>query len=235
MTKLRVPESQIGIVDKRVEEYVASLTPKSDPVLLDLEKDAERRSIPIIGPLMARIITMILKSTKHERALEIGTATGYSGIWIARSLQGDKRKLTTIEHDPQRRKEAQANFKKAGVDKYVEIMAGDARSVVPEIAKKNPGFFDLVFLDVGDKTLYVDLLNDCIHALRVGGFLIADNTLWGWSVATPKGENPETTTIPIRKFHKLVFSDKRLDAAIIPLRTADSLPYGFTVAYKKKE
>ncbi len=225
------PEYQIGIVDERVEKYVASLVPKSDPVLLDLEKDAERRSVPIIGPLVGRVISMILKSAKPERALEVGTATGYSGIWIARSLQGDQKKLTTIELDPQRRKEAQANFKKAGVDKYVEIMAGDARSLVPEIAKKNPGFFDLVFLDVGDKTLYVDLLNYCIDALRVGGFLIADNTLFGAATA-PKDETPRTVTI--RKFNEIVFSEKRLDAAIIPLRTADSPPYGFTVACKKK-
>jgi len=68
----------------------------------------------------------------------------------------------------------------------VEIMAGDARSLVPEIAKKNPGGFDLVFLDFGDKSAYVDLLNCCIDALRVGGFLIADNTISGGTVASPE-------------------------------------------------
>lgn len=210
---------------------MASLDP-SDPVLLDLEKDAERRSLSIIGPMVGRVISMILKSAKPERALEVGTGTGYSGIWIARSLQGDQKKLTTIELDQLRRKEAQANFKKAGVDKYVETISGDARSLVPEIAKKNPGFFDLVFLDVGDKSVYVDLLNCCIDALRVGGFLIADNTVFGGSVAFPDDKSPNVTAI--RKFNELVFSEKRLDAAIIPLRTKDSPPYGFTVAYKNE-
>ncbi len=111
MTNLDDPEYQIGIVDKRVEKYLASLVTESDPVLLELEKDAEKRSVPIIGPLSGRIISLILKAAKAERALEVGTATGYSGIWIARSLRGDHRKLTTIELDPQRLKEAQANFK----------------------------------------------------------------------------------------------------------------------------
>lgn len=158
--------------------------------------------------MVGRIISVILKSVKPERALEVGTGTGYSGIWIARSLQGDQKKLTTIELDPERRKEAQANFNKAGVDKYVEILAGDARSLVPEIVKNNLGCFDLVFLDIGDKSVYVDLLNPCINALRVGGFLIADNTLFGGAVASPQDKTPNATAV--RKFNELVFSRKGL-------------------------
>lgn len=230
------PEYETGIIDERVEKYVTSLAP-SDPVLLDLEKDAENRSLSTIGPMVGRIISMILKSAKPARALEVGTGTGYSGIWIARALQGDRRELTTIELDPERRKEAQTNFQKAGVDKYVEILAGDARSLVPEIVRNDPGCFDLVFLDFGDKSVYVDLLNYCIDALRVGGFLIADNTLFGGAVASPQDKTPNATAV--RKFNELVFSEKRLDAALIPLRCSD-IPgwrgmYGFTVAYKKKE
>ncbi len=218
--------------EERIEEYLESLAPKSDFVLLDLEKDTRRRSLSTIGPLVGRIISIILKTTKSERALEIGTGTGYSGIWIARSLQGDNKKLTTIELDPQRCKEAQANFKKAGVDSYVEMMAGDARSFVPEIAKKGIGTFDLVFLDVGDKTLYVDMYSHCVRLVRVGGFLIADNTLW--AVAVPNNKDPKTTAI--RKFNRFVFSDKRLDAAIIPFPDSSwKYPYGFTVAFKKRE
>ncbi len=221
----RDPDYQIGIINEKVDSYLASLASKSDPVLFEIEKDAEKRSVPIIGPLVGRMISMILKSAKPERALEVGTATGYSGIWIARSLQGDKKKLTTIELDPKMRESASNNFRKAGVDKYAEIISGDARRVVPEIVAKNKGLFEVVFLDVGDKTLYVDLLDSCVDALRVGGLLFADNTLWGGAVALSKDKTPETVTI--RKFNELVYSDKRLDAAIIPLRD------GVTVAYKK--
>jgi caffeoyl-CoA O-methyltransferase len=224
---LRVPEYQIGIVYEKVEKYLSSLPPKSDPVLFEIEKDAERRSVPIIGPLVGRLISIILTSADAEKVLEIGTATGYSGIWVTRSLRGERRKLTTIEIDPKMRENAQRNFEKAGVANYIEIVAGNARTVVPEIVGRNQGGFDAVFLDVGDKTLYVDLLDSCISALRVGGLLIADNTLWGGSVAVAKDKSPETTTI--RKFNQLVFSDKRLAAAIIPLRD------GFTLAYKKNQ
>jgi caffeoyl-CoA O-methyltransferase len=224
---LRVPEYQIGIVDERVERYLASLAPKTDDVLQELERDAEKRSVPIVGPLVGRVISLILKSAHAEKALEVGTAIGYSGIWIARSLHGEKKKLTTIEFDPQMRKDAEANFKKAEISKYVEILPGNARAIVPELARKNRGAFDAVFLDVGDKKLYVDLLDSCILALRVGGFLFADNTLWGGAVAISKDNSPETVTI--RRFNELVYSDKRFEAAIIPLRD------GFTVAFKKNQ
>jgi predicted O-methyltransferase YrrM len=223
----REPDYQIGIVNEKVEIYLESLAPKSDPILLEIEKDAEKRSVPIVGALCAKVISMILKSAKPEKALEVGTAIGYSGIWIARSLQGDAKKLTTIELDPKMREKAANNFKKAGVEQFVEIVPGDARKIVPELVSKNEGTFDVVFLDVGDKTLYVDLLDSCVDALRLGGFLIADNTLWGGAVAVSNDKSPETVTI--RKFNELVYADKRLDAAIIPLRD------GLTVAYKKNQ
>jgi caffeoyl-CoA O-methyltransferase len=223
----REQEYQIGIVNESVEKYLASIAPKSDPVLLEIEKDAEKRSVPIIGPLVGRAVSLILKAAKPQRALEIGTATGYSGIWIARSLTGNHRKLTTIELDPKMRETAEDNFRKASVDKFVDIIPGDARHIVPDLVMKNRGAFDLVFLDVGDKTLYVDLLGSCIMGLKAGGLLIADNTLWGGAVASPKDKTAETVTI--RKFNALVYSDQRLDAAIIPLRD------GVTVAYKKNQ
>jgi caffeoyl-CoA O-methyltransferase len=218
---------QIGILNEKVDSYLSSLMHSSDPVLLELEKDASKRHVPIIGPQIARAITILLKSIKPERALEIGTATGYSGICIAKTLQGKRKKLTTIEADSNRVKDARRSFQKAGVSDYVEILEGDAREIVPYIANKNKGKFDVVFLDVGDKTLYVDLFKYCVSALRIGGFLMADNTLWGGAVAVKKDTSLETTTM--RKFNQLVFTNKRLDGVIIPLRD------GLTAALKKEE
>ncbi len=219
-------KQEIGILNKRVEEYLHSLLPKRDPVLSSLERDAAKRGVPIIGPLVGNVISMFLRSAKAETALEIGTATGYSGIWISRALQGKDRELVTIEMDPARRKAAEKSFKEAGLAGVVKILSGDAKIIVPRIAIEGRSF-DVVFLDVGDKTLYVELLDACLKILREGGYLIADNTLWGGEVANPNDRSNETLTI--RKFNELVFSDEQLDAAIIPLRD------GFTVARKKKQ
>ncbi len=218
-------ENEIGIVNSTVENYLFSLVTKRDKVLFDLEEDARKNSVPIIGPLVGTVISQIVRASGAKRALEIGAATGYSGIWIARSLSGKQKKLTTIEYDEKRVELATLSFKRAGILNFVEMLQGDAREIVPELARRHKESYDIVFLDVGDKTLYTDLFKPCVSALREGGFLIADNTLWGGQVAVPSDNGPETTTI--RKFNSMVFSDKRLEASIIPLRD------GFTVAYKK--
>jgi len=220
-------EHEIRIVNPIVEKYLSSLLPERDAVLARLESDAQKRGVPIIGPLVGNVISMIVHSSGATKALEVGTATGYSGIWIARALSGPRRKLTTIEMDEERIAEASRSFKEAGLEKSVEIMRGDARKVVPQIVERNPGGFDIVFLDVGDKTLYVDLLEPCLEGLREGGFLLADNTLWGGEVANPKNSLPETQVI--RQFNELLVQDKRLQASIIPIRD------GFSIALKKKQ
>jgi predicted O-methyltransferase YrrM len=217
-------QHEIGIVNEQVNEYLFSLLPKRDRVLSELEQDAEENNVPIIGPLVGTVISLFAKSIRAKTALEIGAATGYSGIWIARSLDGRGKRLTTIEYDEKRANQARASFKKAGVLSFVELKRGDARDIVPKEARDHKESYDLVFLDVGDKTLYTDLLAPCVKVLKPGGFLIADNTLWGGQVAVPSDHNPETKTI--RKFNSMVYAEKSLTAAIIPIRD------GFTVAKK---
>jgi predicted O-methyltransferase YrrM len=191
-----------------------------------MELEGEKHGVPIIGPLVGNLISIISQSCHASKALEIGSAIGYSGVWIARSLIGRDRKLTTIELDPSMQKKAEENFRRNRVDEIVEMLAGDARDLVPKIAKSSPKSFDLVFLDVGDKRLYVDLMNDCIKCLRPNGFLIADNTLWGGAVAVPNDNSEDT--VAIRKFNEALFGDERVSATIIPMRD------GLTIAFKKE-
>ena len=148
--------------------------------------------------------------------LEIGTATGYSGISAARVAQKNSGKLTTIEMDPKRIAIAKKSFSEAKLLDCVDILQGDAKEIVPEIAEKQKGKFDVVFLDVGDKSIYVDLLEPCIDAIRVGGYLIADNVLRFGHVAVPSDNTKDAGTI--RKFNKLVYGDKRLLPVLIPMR-----------------
>ncbi|MGA2875504.1 MAG: O-methyltransferase [Nitrososphaerales archaeon] len=215
------PNDDIGIVNPVVEKYLEELARPRDKVLSDLEKDAEANSVPIIGPLCGNILTMIATSCRAKYILEIGTATGYSGILLARVAQNNSGKLTTIEMDPDRIAIAKKSFSDAKVSDSVEILQGDAKEIVPKIAEKQKGRFDVVFLDVGDKSIYVDLLEPCIDAIRVGGYLIADNTLrWG-HVAVPSDNTKDANTM--RRFNKLVYGDKRLLPALIPMRDGMTL------------
>ncbi|MHB1869128.1 MAG: O-methyltransferase [Nitrososphaerales archaeon] len=213
-----------GIVNPIVEKYMLQILRPRDKTLQYLEKDARENSVPIIGPLCGNVLSLIATGCHAKNILEIGTATGYSGIWLARVAKKNSGKLITIEMDRKRLAIAKKSFSEAGVADSVTVLQGDAKEIVPKIAKKQKGRFDVVFEDVGDKSIYVDLLEPCIDALRVGGYLIADNSLWSGRVAIPSSEDKDTNTI--RKFNKLVYQDKRLLPVIIPLRD------GMTVCLK---
>ena len=215
------------IVGPVVEKYLMKLLRPRDKVLKYLEKDAKENSVPIIGPLCGNLLSMIATGCHAKNILEIGTATGYSGIWLARVAKKNSGKLITIEMDRKRLAIAKKSFSEAGLSDFVDTRLGDAKDIVPKIAEKQKGRFDVVFEDVGDKSIYVDLLEPCIDALRVGGYLIADNSLWSGRVALASVDENDTNTI--RKFNKLVYQDKRLLPVIIPLRD------GMTVCLKTSE
>ena len=212
------------ITGEVVEKYLYGLQRPRDKVLTFLEKDAVKNKVPIIGALVGNFLSLVAMSCNARNILEIGTATGYSGIWLGRVAKQNGGKFTTIEFDPKRVKIATQSFRDAGIDDVTEIVTGDARKEVPKIAKNSKGKFDLTFIDVGDKSLYVDLLEDCIQVLRPGGYLIADNTLWKGKVATGARDKDTST---IKEFNNRVFADDRLFPILVPLRD------GVTIALKK--
>ena len=81
------------------EAYFRRFLPEREPLLLDLEKEAEREGIPIVGPLVGELLHILARATQAERILELGTATGYSTICLARSFNSDSGRLVTIESD----------------------------------------------------------------------------------------------------------------------------------------
>lgn len=109
---------------------------------------------------------------RFTRALEIGTSTGHSGIWIAWALSKTGGKLVTLEIDPERQRTAIANFAAAGVSRYVDVRLGNAH----ELVKKLSGPFDFVFSDA-DKGWYTQYFKDLESKLTVGGCFTAHNVL----------------------------------------------------------
>ena len=107
---------------------------------------------------------------KYTRALEIGTSTGHSTIWLARAMARTGGKVTTIEIDPERHRQARANFQEAGVDEYIDARLGDAH----QLAKDLGGPFDFVFADA-DKDWYTQYLKDVLPKLEVSGCFTAHN------------------------------------------------------------
>jgi caffeoyl-CoA O-methyltransferase len=117
-----------------------------------------------------RVLHDLIVKHKYTRALEIGTSTGHSGVWIAWALARTGGKLTTIEIDPERHRTALANFKEAGLASYIDARLGDAHQIVPAL----PGPFDFVFSDA-DKDWYKNYLVAVWPKLVPGGCFTAHN------------------------------------------------------------
>jgi caffeoyl-CoA O-methyltransferase len=198
-----------GILNAKVEQYVADLLPKRDSVISDMERYAKRHDVPIIGPAVARTIYLLAQISGAKRIFEMGSAIGYSTIWLARAAGPDAEVYYT-DGDPANAARARGYFKRAGVDNLIQIMTGDAVNLIDQV----PGEFDLIFIDV-DKHQYPEALRNAVPRLRSDGLLIADNVLWSGRV-TSKAKDPNTRAI--QQFNKLIYSSHELFPVIIPLR-----------------
>jgi caffeoyl-CoA O-methyltransferase len=153
----------------------SSPLPKTDAekkilgVLDDMDKNQRRgmMNVPIVDGRLLRLLT---ETTGAKHVVEIGTSNGYSGIWLCLALQKTGGKLTTHEINAERAALARENFKRAGVDKLVTLVEGDAHETVSKI--KEP--IDILFLDA-DKEGYIDYLNKLLPLVRPGGLVAAHN------------------------------------------------------------
>jgi caffeoyl-CoA O-methyltransferase len=145
--------------------------PQSGGVRGRLEKEAKKEDIPIIGPVLGRLLYILARSMGAKKVLELGTATGYSAIWLGSAVSKSKGKVLTVEWDRSTAERAKGNIKEAGLSKVVSVRQGDARKLLPSL--KGP--FDLIFLDV-EKEMYSSLLDGAARLLRPWGLLVFDNT-----------------------------------------------------------
>ena len=123
-----------------------------------------------VPPQDGQLLHDLIVKHGYTRALEIGTSTGHSGIWIAWALSKTGGKLVTVELDEARHTEALANFEAAGLSAYVDARLGSAHDIVPALA----GPFDFVFSDA-DKDWYTNYVKAVIPKLAIGGCIAAHN------------------------------------------------------------
>lgn len=207
-----------GITDKEVEKYIYDILPARDGVLADMERLAKRRHIPIIGPAVGRMIYLLAQISGAKRIFEMGSAIGYSTIWLARAA-GPSAEIYYTDGDPSNARSAKEFFQRAGVEKQIRVMTGDALAMIDRV----PGKFDLIFIDV-DKHQYPAALRTALPRLKSRGLLVTDNTLWSGRV-TRRAKNASTRGI--QQFNKTVYSSRELFPVIVPLRD------GVTVCRKK--
>ena len=152
-------------------EYFMQLIPARDSLLADLEAEARQEGIPIVGPLVGELLFVLASAVRAVRILELGTATGYSAIYLARACEPFNGQVVTLESDRAMADRARVNFAKAGVGEHVTLRFGDALQQVAVMQER----YDMIFMDI-EKKDYLRVLPDCRRLLRQGGLLVADNT-----------------------------------------------------------
>ncbi len=199
------------ITNPAVEDYLHGLAPERDPVLTEMEKVAAERKVPIVGPLVGRLLYQLAKMIGARSVFEMGSAIGYSTIWWARSLADGGRVIYT-DGDRKNSDEARRYFERAGVADRVVIQTGDAL----EILSEQRGEFDIIFNDI-DKEDYPRAFRLAVPRLRKGGLLVSDNVLWHGTVAEPP-QFHDNSTKRIVEYNRLMYESKELFTTILPLR-----------------
>jgi predicted O-methyltransferase YrrM len=158
------------------ERYFRGFIPPRDELMLEMEKEAERETIKIVGPVMGALLFILVRAVKAARILELGTATAYSTIYLARACQSPEGRLISIEHDPAMAVRARRNLERAGVQTGVEVRVGGAFEVMATLDEP----FDFIFMDI-DKEGYKNALPHCARLLKIGGVLVTDNVAFAAS------------------------------------------------------
>jgi predicted O-methyltransferase YrrM len=203
------------IVPDPIEAYLARLNRQADPVLDAIARAGVERNLPLVDAEVGALLRVLAITAGATRMLEIGTAIGYSTIWLAGALPATGT-LFTIEMNADRAGEAKGNIARAGLADRVMVMVGDANLLVAKLA----GPFDLIFQD-GDKRLYEPMLDRLVGLLRPGGLLVTDNVLWNGEVvpgyATTPTQNPDDTRA-IADYNERLNAHPLLLTATVPLR-----------------
>jgi caffeoyl-CoA O-methyltransferase len=200
-----------NITYEPVEKYLYDLLPPSEPaVLREMEAQAKHRDIPIVGPAVARLLSLVAQISGAKRIFEAGSAIGYSTIWWALAA-GDAGRVTYTDGNPKNAEEAKGYFQKAGIAKRIDVRIGDALEILSE---EKPGSLDIIFNDV-DKEDYPRVFKLAVPRLKPGGLFITDNVLWSGRVTEKNGDE---RTHAIQEFNNLLYSSKELYSSIIPLR-----------------
>lgn len=204
----------MSILYEDIARYLESLIPDRSDVLREQEEVARQRRIPIVGPVVGRLLHQLARMIEARRIFEMGSAIGYSTIWLALAVPEDGVVYYT-DGDPANAQEALQYFRRAGVADRIRLLVGNALDLLDRVE----GEFDLIFNDV-DKHQYPDVFRKAVPRLRRGGLLVADNVLWSGRVA--RGERDPNTSA-IREFTRLIFSAPDLLTTIIPLRDGVSV------------
>ena len=213
-----------------LEEYISSHSTAENEVLESIARDTHVHILNphmLSGHVQGRVLSMFSYMLRPRRILELGTFTGYSALCLAEGLADDGR-LITIEHNDELEDTIRRNLSRSPLGNKIELIIGDAkeilsakRSISGTVCQCNglsgeADPFDLVFIDA-DKREYCAYLELVYPLVPVGGFILADNTLWDGHIIDPAYDK-DKQTLGLRAFNDQLAQDDRFEQVILPLR-----------------
>ena len=206
-----------------MEQYMETLLGDRDPLLREMEEQSLKETIPVVTPMVGNFLNLLVHTSKAQAILEIGTAIGYSTIWLARAAEETEGHVTTIDMNKERLARAREYIERAGLRDRVLALEGDARKILMTLDSK----FDFVFIDAA-KGEYLEYLSLIYPLIAPGGLLVVDNVLFrGWVV-------PGSTFAP--KYDRMVGGLRQFleDLSRNPGFSTTVLPFGDGVSVSRR-
>ena len=203
-----------AIVPPYITEYLRAKTVHNDEFMHSLEKYAEENSVPIVEPETARFLSVMCRTVKPKKILEVGCAIGYSSILMAQATDDDC-EIATLECNEDMVRIARENIKTSGYAEKISVIEADAKDYLSYI--DDDEVFDMIFLD------------ECVRLLKKGGVLISDNVLYKGMTADDNHVVRRKITIVkrLRKYIDMLMEHKELETSLLPLGD------GVTISVKK--
>ncbi|MBI3817120.1 MAG: O-methyltransferase [Planctomycetes bacterium] len=199
-----------GILHRIQADYLEALLPRRAGAAAALETLAQRDRVPIVDPEVGRFLEQTAIASRAKRALEVGTAIGYSTLHLARGVGADGH-VVTIDVDPARQETARRHLAMERLESRVEFMLEPGLAAIGRAS----GPFDLLFLDA-IKEEYRGYLDLALPKLRIGGVVICDNLLWSGQVAGQiLKEDERSSTLALREFNPYFTNHPSLLAQVL--------------------
>ena len=189
-------------------DYLEGIHSPMGPVLEEMLKTGRSEGVPIVNPATGRLLRVLTTAMAPKRVLEIGTAIGFSTLWMASALPPGGR-IDTIDPDRSRTDRARKYWLRAGVTDRVRVINEPALRVLPRLA---PGI-EFAFIDA-IKTEYSAYLDALLPKMAPGGMITVDNVLWSGRIAA--GEHDDNTDA-LRAFNEKFLRHEQLEATIVPV------------------
>ncbi len=198
-----------------LEQYILNHIDEESDLLKELNRQTHIKTLQprmLSGHVQGQILKMICQMINPQNILEIGTFTGYSAISMAMGQSKKDAHIDTIEINDEMEEFIRSFFEKAGLQNRIDLHIGSAVDVIPTLDKS----YDLVFMDA-DKRQYRTYYKLVFDKLNQGGFILADNILWGGKVVEDLHPN-DAYTKEIIAFNKMIKDDDRVEKVILPFR-----------------